>query len=187
MMNTDTVDHALREVKEYAARSSDLSIDSLQVKLMHLEEVARRASHKDRELYSMVLQRFLCNKQHPKIGFLISSLLSSAAESKLLDKEHKFLKLHAKDSNAAHSGNTEAAEKEKKQPVNSEVPVGPYMMPFITPPYISYPPRLPPFLPRSGGPIRHGFGRGRPRFPYQTDCCFKCGDPSHFQINCPKK
>ena len=67
-MNTDSVDHALREVKEYAARSSDINTDTLQVKLMHLDEVARRASHKQRELYAMVLQRFLCNKQHSKIG-----------------------------------------------------------------------------------------------------------------------
>ena len=41
-MNVETNGQALRDVKEYASQSSDLNIDSLQLKLMHLDEVARR-------------------------------------------------------------------------------------------------------------------------------------------------
>ena len=183
-MNTDTVDQALREVKEYSARSTDINIDQLQVKLMHLDEVARRASHKDRELYAMVLQRFLCNKQHPKIGFLVSSLLSTAAESRLIEKEHKFLKLHGKDNGSASSKKNESEEKEKKTQ-DLELP---YLLPYMPPPYMTLPPpRFAPFPPRPFGSMRRGVGRGRARFPSPFDGCYKCGDPSHFQYACPKK
>lgn len=182
-INSDSVEQALREVKEYSARSSDINVDTLQIKLMHLDEVARRSTHKDRELYSMVLQRFLCNKQHTKIGFLISSLLSSAAESKLIDKEQKFLKLHGKETKK-----TDVDEKEKKQVLDSEYQGGPYMMPFPPHPFYGFPPRVgTPFSFRPGGSFRRGQGRGRPRMTYGNEGCFKCGDPSHFQIACPKK
>ena len=67
-LSTDSVEQALRGVKEYAARSSEVNVDTLQLKLMHLDEVARRANHNDRELFSTTLQHFLSNKQHKKIG-----------------------------------------------------------------------------------------------------------------------
>lgn len=57
-LNTGSVEQALRDVKEYAARSGDLNVDTLQLKLMRLEEVARRMDHKDNELFSTVLQHF---------------------------------------------------------------------------------------------------------------------------------
>ena len=98
-INTDAVSDALRSVKEYAARSCEVNVDTLQLKLMHLDEVARRANHPDKELYASVLQRFLCHKKHEKIGFLVTSLLSTPAEAKLFEKEQKFLKLHGSDEN----------------------------------------------------------------------------------------
>ena len=106
----------MREVKEYAARASEINVDTLQLKLMHLDKVARRASHDNRELYALTLQRFLCHKQNPKIWFLITSLLSSPAETKLFEKEQKFLKLHGKQDTqqACKRENKEEIEKEKK-------------------------------------------------------------------------
>ncbi|CAG2191969.1 unnamed protein product [Mytilus edulis] len=41
-INVDVIEQALREVKEYAARSREINVDTLQLKLMHLDEVARR-------------------------------------------------------------------------------------------------------------------------------------------------
>ena len=64
---------------------------------MHLDDMSRRTSHDDKELYSSVLQRFLCHKSNPRIGFLVTSLLFTPAESKLFEKEQKFLKLHGKN------------------------------------------------------------------------------------------
>ena len=92
-INMDVVAQALRDVKEYAARSSEVNVDTMQLKLMHLDEMARRVNHSDKELFSLVLQRFLCHKNHENIGFLVTSLLSTA-ETKLFEKEQKFLKLH---------------------------------------------------------------------------------------------
>ena len=104
----DSVSSALREVKEYASRTTDLSVDALQMKLIHLDEIARRNTHADRDLFPTALERFLCHKKHPKIGFLVSSILSSPAESKILDKEQKFLKLHGND--------TQVEEKQGRTP-----------------------------------------------------------------------
>jgi hypothetical protein len=42
----------------------------------------------------MVLQRFLCNKDQPRIGHLVTSLLCSPAEAKVYEKEQTFLRLH---------------------------------------------------------------------------------------------
>ena len=48
------MEFALRDVKEYAARSHDLNVDSLQLKLMHLEDLGRRTMHEDRELRVLI-------------------------------------------------------------------------------------------------------------------------------------
>jgi hypothetical protein len=37
-INVDVVAQALRDVKEYAARSSEVNVDTMQLKLMHLDE-----------------------------------------------------------------------------------------------------------------------------------------------------
>lgn len=191
-LNKDSVEQALREVKEYAARSSELNVDSLQIKLMHLDEVARRASHESRELYALTLQRFLCHKNNPNIGFLITSLLSSPAESKLFEKEQKFLKLHGKGSQSLKSDSKQDKEKEKekkntsdqeKQSANSFTPhFFPGMMPF--PSRWGYPP-----FPRYQGAPRRGVNRTPHRFMNTgaTSGCWKCGDPTHFQASCDKK
>jgi hypothetical protein len=59
-MSVDNVTNVLHEVKEYAA--NEINVDTFQMKLMHLDEMERCFDHGDKELYSMVLQRFLCNK-----------------------------------------------------------------------------------------------------------------------------
>ncbi|CAC5359808.1 unnamed protein product [Mytilus coruscus] len=53
-LNVDVVAQDLREVKEYAARSSEINVDTMQLKLVHLDEVARKVNDSNRELYSMV-------------------------------------------------------------------------------------------------------------------------------------
>lgn len=191
-LNKDSVEQALREVKEYAARASEINVDTLQLKLMHLDEVARRASHDNRELYALTLQRFLCHKQNPKIGFLITSLLSSPAETKLFEKEQKFLKLHGKQDTqqACKRENKEEKEKEKKSTpdferhVSASVGAQPFFYPMMSLPFRSgYPPLYrPPVSPRRGS--------GRPGQRYTGSGftgCFKCGDLSHYQAFCDKK
>ena len=37
-INVDVVAQALRDVKEYAARSSEVNVDTMQLKLMHLDK-----------------------------------------------------------------------------------------------------------------------------------------------------
>ena len=96
-LSKDTLDFALRDVKEYADRSHDLNVNLLQLKLMHPEDLGRCTLHEDRELYSKVLERFQACKDHPEVGSLILTLLSSSTDTLVLNKEHKFLKLHGKD------------------------------------------------------------------------------------------
>ena len=40
-INVDVVAQALRDVKEYVARSSEVNVDTMQLKLMHLDEGER--------------------------------------------------------------------------------------------------------------------------------------------------
>ena len=159
---------------------TDMNIDTLQMKLMHLDEVARRNDHDDRELFASALERFLCHKQHPKIGFLISSILSTPAESKILKKEQKFLKLHGNENNV----------EKKESAVASEVVDGPkpdnfaallqMMQPLIMQNQM---PRAP-FQPFPATPTPRQF-RPRTRTPYSG--CFICGDLSHVRAFCPRK
>ena len=180
-MHSDTVGQALRDVKEYAARASEINSDTLQLKLMHLDEVARRCGHEDREKFSMVLQRFLCHKTHPKIGFLVTSLLSTPEETKMFEKEQKFIKLHSKELAPAPT------KVEPKQERKSEVDPMSGMMQFMqmmTNPMF----RLPPLQRFSPQPRRTLNGSFRPRLgPVQQLGCHICGDPNHFKIDCPKR
>ena len=160
--NVDSVANALREVKEYAARSKDLNIDTLQMKLMHLDEIGRRTQHADRELFSIVLQRFLCHKSHAGIGFLVSSLLASSTEARLLEKEHKFLKLHGKDKKS------EDNEKSKKQENEPRPDMQMLYWPNMYPPAFGFPRFGPPspYVPfRPAVNVRRN-GAARPRLQY---------------------
>ena len=58
-MGVDSVSSALREVKEYSIQTLDFNVDILQLKLMHLDVVARRNKHPDRELFFSALERFM--------------------------------------------------------------------------------------------------------------------------------
>jgi len=91
-LSVDSVVHALRDVKEYAARSNEINTDTLQMKLMHLDEMGSKFDYANKELYSLVLQRFLCNKYQPRIGHLVTSLLCSPPEARVYEKEQRFLK-----------------------------------------------------------------------------------------------
>ena len=176
-MNTDTIAHALRDVKEYAARSSDLNVDTLQVKLMHLDDIGRRTSHDDKELYSSVLQRFLCHKSNPRIGFLVTSLLSTPAESKLFEKEQKILKLHGKNDTQNDREPKEATVNPPPDPVST-------MMNFMQSMAQQFRPTTP-FMTRPFSPRKQGYTPRRPGPNYSG--CHKCGDLTHFRIDCPKK
>ena len=152
---------------------------------MHLDEVARRSQHADRELFSMVLQRFLCHKSKQNIGFLITSLLSTPAESKIFEKEQKFLKLHAHEN--------EKVEKTAFQPTHasSNQCIGEdqfstmmHFMQMMNSAAFRHPPppsRVNNFMPRRGG-----FGGPRPRMSAYTGC-YKCGELSHLRVDCPNK
>lgn len=176
-MHSDSVAQALREVKEYAARVSDINTDTLQMKLMHLDEVARRTQHNDRDLYAMVLQRFLCYKSHPSIGFLVSSLLSSPAEARILEKEQKFLKIHGQDSSKKAS--TKSPDEKDKSDQTALIQT---MQNFMANMGIPRFPTPPP--PRFGGPYPPFPVRPRQRSTRPTRC-FLCGDASHYRSDCP--
>ena len=115
-MSVDNVANVLHEVKEYAARANEINVDTFQMKLMHLDEMGRRFDHGDKELYSMVLQRFLCNKDQPRIGHLVTSLLCSPAEAKVYEKEKKILKLHGNKGIDTKPSNSNMATKIERSP-----------------------------------------------------------------------
>ncbi|XP_071175762.1 uncharacterized protein LOC143060233 [Mytilus galloprovincialis] len=182
-INVDVIEQALREVKEYAARSREINVDTLQLKLMHLDEVARRVGHQDRELYSMVLQRFLCHKNHERVGFLVTSLLSSPAETKLFEKEQKFLKIHGNELLSTKQQKEEVETKNlgnenqfqqfatMMQCMQSVLNPRP-STPFMAQRFAQNPRRMP--------------GNGQRKPPSNYTGCFKCGDINHFKIDCPK-
>lgn len=181
-MNTDMVSDALRGVKEYAAKSCEVNPDTLQLKLMHLDEVARRSNHPDRELFASVLQRFLCHKKHEKIGYLITSLLSTAAEARLFEKEQKFLKLHGSEEiKKGECHNPPKIEDQDKQ-VSTLLQVVQSLVPFprYNAPFSGF--RMP--TPRRN--LNSGPPRPQKLFPNYTGC-HKCGDLTHFKIDCPRK
>lgn len=175
MIETDSVQNALREVKEYAAKSNELNVDTLQLKLMHLDDMGRRTRHEDRELFSSVLQRFLCHKSNPKIGFLVSSLLCTPAESKVFEKEQKFLKIHGNQESNKKTEETQQSDQFQTfmkfmQSFQSLAPT-----PFRPPP---------PYLRPTPPPRRFN---SLPRKPYTYSGCHICGEKSHFATDCTKK
>ena len=73
--------------------------------------MGRRFDHGNKELYSMVLQRFLCNKDQPRIGHLVTSLLCSPAEAKVYEQEQQFLKLQGNKGIDTEPSNSNVATK----------------------------------------------------------------------------
>ena len=179
-LNKDTVEFALRDVKEYATRSNDVNVDTLQMKLMHLDEVGRRTQHDDRELYSKVLERFIFHKTLKKVGLLVSTLLSTSTDARLYDKEHKFLKLHGGDKEK------EDAEKPKKSEVDHSSKIDWQMMYMQLLQQYSQPrfpvPSPPPFRPP---PMFRRTPQARLRFHAYTGCHY-CGELSYFKVDRPK-
>lgn len=110
-MSVDNVADALREVKVYAAWANEVNVDTLQMELMLLDEMDRRFDHGDKKLYSLVLKHFLCNKDQPRIGHLVTSLLSSPAEVKVYEKEQQFLKLHGNKGIVTEPSNANVSSK----------------------------------------------------------------------------
>ena len=182
--NVDVVAQALREVKEYAARSCEINVDTLQLKLMHLDEVARRVNDTNRELYSMVLQRFLCHKNHDKIGFLVTSLLSTPAETKIYEKEQKFLKVHG--SEKAKDQESIASPDKKTPEYDGQMQQFMHMLQMAQ--SVVNPARLSQGFSsyRYPAPSRRGSVTPR-KLPPNYAGCYKCGDTTHFRVDCPKK
>ena len=179
-LNKDTVEFALRDVKEYAARSNDVNVDTLQIKLMHLDEVGRRTQQDDRELYSKVLERFIFHKTFKKVGLLVSTLLSTSTDARLYDKEHKFLKLYGGDKAK------EDAEKPKKSEVDHSSKIDWQMMHMQLLQQYSHHGFLCLRLPRfDHPPMFRRTPQARPRFHAYTGCHY-CGELSHFKVDCPK-
>lgn len=152
------------------------------MKLMRLDEVARRSQNDDKELYSMVLQRFLCHKSHPKIGFLVSSMLSSPIEARLLEKEQKFLKLHGQSQSAASTtDNPHTSDAKLKRDSLSylqailNLPASLGNPRFIPPPTATYPSRY------TGPPPSQQQTRPRQR----VIRCYYCGE-QHYKVDCPQ-
>ena len=168
-LNVDSVAQALREVREYAAMAVDLNIDTLQIKLIHLDEVGRRTRHDDRELFSVVLQTFLCHKSRKNIGFLVTSLLSTPAESKIYEKEQNLLKLHGNE-NVSQADNTMAKTTTAK-PSESEnfSNMMQFMQMFNNAAFM--PPS--PTIMANFSPRRGGYPVPRPRAPYSYSGCYK--------------
>ena len=185
-LSVDSVSHALRDVKEYSSRANEINTDTLQMKLMHLDEMGRKFDHPDKELFSLVLQRFLCNKTQPRIGHLVTSLLCSPAEAKVYDKEQKFLKLHGNnvvDTENQNNDNMQVTNG-SKQPLDQFAMMLQFMSNFVPPfPLMRFqrPPR--PNFP----PQRRGINNARNRPGQNYSGCHICGDLSHFQIDCPRK
>ena len=46
-LSVDSVAHALRDVKEYVGRANEINIDTLQMILMHLDEMGRKCDYAD--------------------------------------------------------------------------------------------------------------------------------------------
>ena len=174
----DNIDHALRAAKEYAARSQDLNIDTLQMKLIRLDELARRHDHHDKERISFILQRFLYHKHENKVGLLVATLLSSKTEAAIFEKEQKFFKVHGSGTQMA---NDSRAQKRAKQEATatSGPPSGGFYPPF---PY----PSFPHFQPAASG----GFSPRPPSSPQRAPRkgrgrCYKCNSDSHYMADCP--
>ena len=193
-LNTGSVEQALRDVKEYAARSGDLNVDTLQLKLMRLEEVARRMDHKDNELFSTVLQHFLCTKKHKKIGSLITSMLATPVEAKAYEKFQKFVKIYGDVEEEKSSSKKEKSSGDEKEVKTAEMEQQ-YMA------NMRYQQMFQPFFPFPNLQGRFGYQgnmrppnnqRRAPRNGQRTGSqgysgCYKCGDLSHYQYMCPKK
>ena len=139
---------------------------------MHLDEMGRCFDHGDKELYSMVLQRFLCNKDQPRIGHLVTSLLPvcSPAEAKVYEKEQKFLRLHVNKGIDTEPSNSNVATK-----IANTQKITPSFDQFATmlqqPMHFSRPPR-PSFLQQRRGVTPNV----RPRPGPNYSGCHICGD-----------
>ena len=171
---------ALRDVKEYAGRTHDVNVDTLQLKLMHLDDLGRRTQHDDKDLFSKVLERFMVRKKHPEVGSLVSSLLSSNVDARVFDKEHKFLKLHGGEKKNSEVGSSRKSGSEDNGGVDWQMM---YMQ------LLQYgQPRLP--MPMPMLPCRPPQPQRRPgqakRMPQNYTGCHICGDMSHFKVDCPR-
>lgn len=165
-------DRAKREVKEEAGKS-EVNVDNLHEKLIHLESVARKINHESKEKITLVLKRFHIHKrQHPSfVGHLVLKLISSKEEESVLEKEQKMFK-HFSMSYQGGASSSPSAWGMGSAPY----PQFPGSTPFWPqgPAYMHSQQRFtPPF---------------RPRFrqaPPSRQICFKCNKPGHYVKNCP--
>ncbi|CAC5384717.1 RBBP6 [Mytilus coruscus] len=127
-INEDVVEQALREVKEYAARSREINVDTLQLKLVHLDEIHGNEN--------------LSTKQQ-----------KDEVETKNPGNESQIQQF--------------ATMMQCMQSVFNPRPSTPFMSQ------------------RFAHTSRRLSGNGQRRPPPNYTGCFKCGDISHFKIDCP--
>ena len=91
--DTTDFDRAKRELKEEAGKS-EVNVDLLHEKLIHLESVARRTNHEMKDKLELILKRFNVHKrQNPTfVGDMVLNQISTKEEESVLNKEQKIYK-----------------------------------------------------------------------------------------------
>ena len=84
------VERARRDVKEEATKGAKADMEVLHGKLLHLENVARKGDHKDKDKFTIMLSRFVVHKGKPSFAasFMLT-LLSTKEEATIYEKEQK--------------------------------------------------------------------------------------------------
>ena len=98
------VERARREVKEEATKGIKADMEVLHGKLLHLEHVARKGDHKDKDKFTLVLSRFVAHKGKPSFAAsLMLTLLSTKEEAAIYEKEQKMIKRFGDETQASSS------------------------------------------------------------------------------------
>ena len=187
------VERARREVKEEATKGAKADMEVLHGKLLHLENVARKGDHKDKDKFTIVLSRFVAHKGKPSFAAsLMLTLLSTKEEATIYEKEQKMIKRFGDETpppsvaSQAYMSPLQAAialqQMAQTWPTNSAgIPMG---TPLPITPFTmnNYPP--PPMA--RINPVRGPRPRTMtPQYGVNKAVCFRCRRPGHFSRDCP--